>query len=175
MKVIKQFFNLLSYVVYLIIIVVLLLVAPILLGNKPVMVLSGSMEPTYHVGSLIYYKAASFEEIQPGDAITFSAGEDSHVTHRVVEKNEADQTFVTKGDNNEDKDSNPVPYANVEGKASKITIPYAGFFINFIKRPPVIVALGGIILFSILLDYLFPDKPKDKDGEEERTEKNEKE
>ena len=43
------------------------------------------MEPTYPVGSLIYYKAASFEDIKENDAITFRVDDDTLVTHRVIE------------------------------------------------------------------------------------------
>ena len=172
MKFIKTLFNILSYIVYIVIAAYLLLVAPILLGWKPVMVLSGSMEPTYHVGSVIYYKAADFDDIQVGDAITFHAGEDSLVTHRVVKRNEMERTFETQGDANDTKDSNPVPYDDVAGKASKITIPYAGYFINYRKQIPVIVTMAGIIILSVVLDSLFPDKKKE--GKKERAEKNEK-
>lgn len=171
MKLIKTLFNLLSYIVYIVIAAYLLLVAPILLGWRPVMVLSGSMEPTYHVGSVIYYKETAFDDIQTGDAITFHAGEDSLVTHRVIKKNEIERTFETQGDANETPDSNPVPYDDVAGKASEITIPYAGYFINYGKQIPVIVTMAGIIILSVVLDSLFPDEKKK--GKQERAKKNE--
>ena len=98
MNVLKQLFNILSWPVYLCIAGYLLIAAPMLAGYRPVVVLSGSMEPTFPVGSVIYYKAASFEQIQEGDPITFHAGEDgSLVTHRVVEKQELSSDFITQG------------------------------------------------------------------------------
>ena len=71
MKILKNLFNILSWIVYIAIFCYILIVAPMVAGYKPVVVLSGSMEPTYHVGSVIYYKSTSFADIQEGDAVTF--------------------------------------------------------------------------------------------------------
>ena len=44
------------------------------------------MEPTYHVGSLLYVKKIAPEAVQVGDPITFVLDENlTVVTHRVVE------------------------------------------------------------------------------------------
>ena len=57
-----------------------------LVGLTPYAVLSGSMEPTYHVGSLIYVKDIAPEDIAVGTPITFIVNEDLLLaTHRVVE------------------------------------------------------------------------------------------
>ncbi len=124
---------------------------PIIFGNRPVVVLSGSMEPNYPVGSLTYYHAVDFEDISVGDAITFRAGE-SLITHRVEEKNDLSRTFVTKGDNNETQDMNPVEENALVGKTSKIAIPYLGYFIGFGKDLKVILVMGMILLLSYLID-----------------------
>ena len=74
-----------------IIVVIIVLLAVLLVGVRIAefdvyTVLSGSMEPAFHVGSLIYVKNVSPEEIQVGDPITFVLNEDLVVaTHRVVE------------------------------------------------------------------------------------------
>lgn len=104
MKLIKGLFTILSWAVYAFIACYLLIAAPMLAGYHPVVVLSGSMEPTFHVGSVIYYKEAEFADINVGDAITLRAGEDGMVTHRVTEKSELSQTFTTKGDANLSED-----------------------------------------------------------------------
>ena len=63
-----------------------LLVGVRLVGLTPFTVLSGSMEPAYHVGSLIYVKATDPAKIEVGDPITYVVNEDPLVsTHRVVE------------------------------------------------------------------------------------------
>lgn len=154
MRYIKQFFDILSWPVYLCIAAFLLIAAPLAVGNHPVVVLSGSMEPAYPVGSVIYYKSASPDDISAGDPITFRAGEDGAlITHRVVEKREITREFVTKGDANETADPSPVSYALVVGKASGWAIPYAGYLVTFGKKPAVIAIMAGILFLGMLADF----------------------
>lgn len=153
MKLIQRFFNILSWIVVIVIVGYLAVASPMLFGNRPVVVLTGSMEPTYPVGSLTYYHPATFEEIKNGDVITFSAGE-SLVTHRVKEKNDLSRNFITKGDNNETQDINPVEEVDLIGKTSTIAIPYLGYIVSYGKNILVIVAMGAILLTSHLLDTM---------------------
>ena len=82
---IKKITNLLSTVfLILALILVLLLVAPRVIGMHVFTVLSGSMEPTYHVGSLIYVKNVDPFQLEEGDVITFMLDEDTVATHRIV-------------------------------------------------------------------------------------------
>lgn len=169
MKAIKKLFDLLSGVVYLCILCFLLIAAPLVLGHHPVIVLSGSMEPTYRVGSIIYYKDTPFEQIEVGDPITFH-GEDSDVlvTHRVVEKLEAERAFGTEGDANGSRDPENVQYENVVGKATQFCIPYAGYFVNYGKQPAAIAALAAVLLLGMLADHLYKEEEKEKaDGQKE--------
>ena len=154
-------FQVLSIVVYLVIVATLLIASPIVLGWRPVVVLSGSMEPAYPVGGIIYYRAAAFEDINVGDAITFQFGESSLATHRVVTKDVETTSFTTKGDNNDTIDPKPIVYSSVVGKASKIVIPYAGFLTTYIKNWSAIAVMGLVLL----MDMLFaPDKEKGEKG-----------
>ncbi len=166
MKLIKGLVNILSWAVYACIACYLLIAAPMLAGYHPVVVLSGSMEPTYHVGSVIYYKQASFADINVGDAITFRAGEDGMVTHRVTQKSELSQNLTTKGDANLSEDPNPVDYSDVMGKVWKVSIPYAGYFVNYGKNVTVIAVMAAVIIINIVLDMIFPDKEKKKKSEQ---------
>lgn len=75
-----------TIVVILIVFLAIALVGVRVVGLTPYTVLSGSMEPTYHVGSLIYVKEVEPSEVEVGDPITFVVNEDLLVaTHRVVE------------------------------------------------------------------------------------------
>lgn len=75
-----------TIVVVLIVFLAIALVGVRVVGLTPYTVLSGSMEPTYHVGSLIYVKEVEPSEVEVGDPITFVVNEDLLVaTHRVVE------------------------------------------------------------------------------------------
>lgn len=165
MKILKLIMDLLTGVVYLCIAGYLAIAAPLLLGYHPVVVLSGSMEPTYHVGSVIYYKEAQFEEIEAGDPITFTSGDGGvMVTHRVVEKDEAARAFGTEGDANGSRDPGMVSYANVLGKASPFCIPYAGYYVSLGRQPVFIITIAGVIVASILFDKLYETVRKDKTG-----------
>ena len=84
----------------------LLLVGARLFGLQVYTVLSGSMEPTYHTGSLIYVKKVDPYTIRDGQVITFMLDENTIATHRVVGvvPDEEDSTVVrfrTKGGANE--------------------------------------------------------------------------
>lgn len=87
MKAFKKIWNFISTLgVVLVICLAVLLVGVRLVGLTPYAVLSGSMEPTYHVGSLIYVKDIDAAEIEVGTPITFVVNEDLLLaTHRVVD------------------------------------------------------------------------------------------
>lgn len=167
MKSLKTGLSILSWPVYLCIVAYLLIAAPMMLSFHPVVVLSGSMEPTYPVGSIIYYKAAAFNEIEAGDAITFRTGSgDALVTHRVVEKHEISEEFITQGDANETTDPNPVEYRNVVGRVGLFCIPFAGYFVTFGRQPVVIGVMAGILVLGILADHLVSEKKPEQKQEE---------
>ncbi|SHJ31001.1 signal peptidase I [Hespellia stercorisuis] len=159
----RRIFNFFSWIVMAIVIGYIAVASPMLFGNRPVVVLSGSMEPSYPVGSLTYYHAAAFEEIKAGDVITFKAG-DSLVTHRVEEKNDLSRTLITKGDHNETQDINPVKEADLVGKTSTIAVPYLGYIVSYGRNMTVIILMGAILLISYLLDVL--DKKQGRKHEE---------
>lgn len=171
MKTAKLITNILSTIVYVCILGFLAIAAPMVLGYHPVVVLSGSMEPTYHVGSVIYYKAAPFEQIQVGDPITFVGAEGgAMVTHRVVEKDENARAFGTEGDANDGRDPGMVPYENVVGKASRISIPYGGYFVNYGKQPPVIALMVVSLLAGTIVDHMAAKEERKEDTKQEKPE-----
>ena len=157
-----------SSVIYLLIAVAIIVaLLPMVAGFRPVVVLSGSMEPTYPVGSVIYYKTAAYEDIAIGDAITFRIGGGALATHRVIEKDETNQEFMTKGDNNPTEDVNPIDYADVVGKTARLAIPYAGVVATYLKEIPVIIMIGAVLIICSLLT---PVKPRRKTHKEENNE-----
>lgn len=161
-----------TILVIIVIILTLMLVGTKLIGIQPYAVLSGSMEPTYHTGSLIYVKETAPENIEVGDPITFVMDENLTVaTHRVVEIDEESQHFTTKGDANEFTDASPVHFNNLIGKPV-FTIPYLGYLANFIQNPPgryIAIVMAALILLLAFLPGLFDDdkeksaKKKDKE------------
>ena len=102
-----------TIVVILIVFLAIALVGVRVIGLTPYTVLSGSMEPTYHVGSLIYVKEVEPSEVEVGDPITFVVNEDLLVaTHRVVEidvQTSRQQTIVDEnGEAMVDAEGNPI-------------------------------------------------------------------
>ncbi len=164
-----------SVLVALVVIVALLLVGARLTGLQVFTVLSGSMEPAYHVGSLIYVKDVDPFELDSGDVITFMLDENTVATHRIVEvvPDEEDDSVVrfrTKGDANENVDGSLVHYKNVIG-SPVFTIPYLGYAVSYIQNPPgtyVAISAGAILLLLVFLPDLFgDDKKKKKDADDD--------
>lgn len=123
---------------------------PSLRGYQVKTVLSGSMEPDIKVGSIIFIKQteenASFKK---GDVITFLTEENILVTHRIIKVENEGQRFITKGDNNDGPDIEPVLAHNVVGKYTGITIPYAGYALHFANSKQ------GALLLMILPGLCF--------------------
>ena len=176
---IKKTANILSTLaVILALALVLLLVAPRVFGVHVFTVLSGSMEPTYHVGSLIYVKKVDPYTIEVGQPITFMLDEDTVATHRVVGivPDEEDPTvirFRTKGDANDAEDGSLVHYKNVVG-TPVFSIPRLGYVANYIQHPPgMYVAISGCAILVLLtfLPDLFADEEKAPPKEKKKAKK----
>lgn len=130
-----------------------------LFGLTPYTVTSGSMEPVYPVGSIIYVKEVSPQDIQVGDAITFYLDRSTVATHQVWAID--GQRFRTQGIANRDGEGNilhdavPVPFENLIGKPVAC-LPYLGFLYGAIRTPVGIAALvflgAGACLASLLMD-----------------------
>ena len=177
MKIAKKLWDgLTTVLVALVVILAILLVGVRLVGLTPYVVLSGSMEPTYHTGSLIYVKKVDPFTIEAGTPITFMMDEDTIATHRVVGvvPDEEDSTvirFRTKGDANDAEDGTLVHYKNVIG-TPVFSIPYLGYVSDYITNPPGMyigfTVLGIIILMLFAPDLLRAADKADKKAEEKK-------
>ncbi len=70
-----------------------------------VVVLSGSMEPAFHRGDLLFLTNYDSEDIRVGEIVVFKVeGRDIPIVHRVLKLHEKEDggsvKFLTKGDNN---------------------------------------------------------------------------
>ncbi len=163
---IKKIWNIFtSVLVGLVLLLAIALVGVRLFGFQVYTVLSGSMEPTYHTGALLYVKEVDYRELEAGDVITFMLNEDTVATHRVmgVVPDEEDPTvlrFRTKGDANDAEDGRLVHYRNIIG-SPVFSIPYLGYVANFIQNPPgtyIAISAGAVLLMLLFLpDLLFSD------------------
>lgn len=120
-------------------------------------VLTGSMEPSYPTGSLIYVKRVDASDLRVNDVITFSISPNVIATHRIVEivPDESNPTIVryrTKGDANKDVDASLVSANNIIGKAM-FAIPKLGYLASFIQQPPGIYV--AILVCGLMIAFVF--------------------
>ena len=157
-----------TVLVILVVIFAILLVGFRLLGYQVFNVISGSMEPTYSVGDLLYVKSVDPDSVRVGDPITFVLNENLVVaTHRVIRIDAENRHFYTKGDANETADAAPVHFNNVVG-IPKFSIPLLGYVADYIQHPPgtyVAVGFGAALLAAVFLPDRFVKK-EEKNEEE---------
>lgn len=168
-KTIKTIWNWVSGVlVGIVVLLAIALVGVRLIGLQPYVVLSGSMEPVYHVGSLIYVKDVDYKELKVGDDITYMLNETTVVTHRIIEVlvDEEDPNtirYFTQGVANDVPDGMSVHYKNIIG-TPVFSIPYLGYVSNYIQKPPgmyIAMAAGAILILLTFLPDLLEDDKKD--------------
>ena len=141
-----------------------------LLGYEVLVVQSGSMEPNYHVGSLVYVKPVDAAELEVGDVITFELGGGVRGTHRIIEvlDDNGSLSFRPKGDNNDYADANPIRPEAIVGRV-EFSIPYLGFWAAYIQQPSgkyvAFSAAALILLLTILPEVLFPEEKKSNKSE----------
>lgn len=86
-----------------------------------VSVVSGSMEPTLHVGDLLIISNASYA---PGDIAVYMRG-NVQIVHRIIDVT-ADGKYIFRGDNNPGPDPAPVARSQLIGKV-RFAIPLLGY------------------------------------------------
>lgn len=102
------------------------------------------MEPNLEIGDIVIVKEIKKEELKVGDIISFRQGQ-SVITHRINEISE--EKYITKGDNNNTTDDEPIEYEQIEGKVEKI-VPVIG------KLALMLHQKISIIIFIILV-YIY--------------------
>lgn len=95
----------------------------------PTLVLTGSMEPAIYPGDIVLMRQVDKEDLAIGDVIQYHT-QNFFIIHRIIEIEEG--LYITKGDNNNVKDSEPVHFEQIKGKLIQ-TIPKIGKPILFIK------------------------------------------
>lgn len=129
---------------------------PSVLGYSVMQVRSGSMEPELMTGTVVIVRKTDVHKLEKGDVISFYMTSGTKMagsvnTHRIVEVNHlpgGSPVFVTKGDNNDDVDPDPVHSLSVIGKVVYNLGTVSGSFVSVIQNPKV-------IFFVIVLPLLF--------------------
>ncbi len=171
---IKKVWNIISTIIVVIFVLcAVFLMGSRLMGYQVFNVISGSMEPTYSVGDLIYVKKVDLNDIKIGTPITFVLNEDLAVaTHRVVNIDVENQHFYTKGDANETADSTPVHFNNVIG-VPRFSIPWLGYVSDFIQNPSgmyITIGVGAVLVIAVFLPDMLSKKKKEEEEKEEGAE-----
>ena len=152
--------NIIFKVFYILIIIYLIIFIPVLWGKRPLVVISGSMEPILKVGGILYYEKINLDDFKKDDILVYQLNEHI-VSHRIVNINE--YGFETKGDNNNSNDSYIVDKNNVIGRGNNWSIPYIGYYADFIYNNKY------LLIVMIILSYFniwFNSKKDKKDYEE---------
>ncbi len=121
-------------------------------GHKLYVVQSGSMEPAIKRMGIVVIKSKT--KYQKNDIITViePANPKVSLTHRIVEVEEKDGQifYTTKGDANEDIDTEKRLPKNVLGKVV-LSVPYLGYPVSFAKTPIGLIVM--IIIPAIIIIY----------------------
>ena len=129
------------------------LTATWLLGWQLQAVQSGSMAPTYPVGSLLVTAAVDAAHVEPGMALVFEdpAVPGRLVTHRVVAMAPGDElAFITRGDANRAADLAPVPAELVRGRVLW-QVTHLGTLLDWLQWPRsfLLLVVGPGLLLAI--------------------------
>ncbi|XP_036324523.1 signal peptidase complex catalytic subunit SEC11A-like [Rhagoletis pomonella] len=127
-----------------------------------VVVLSGSMEPAFHRGDLLFLTNYKEEPVRVGEIVVFKVeGRDIPIVHRVIklhEKEDGSVKFLTKGDNNNVDDRGLyapgqlwLTKKDIVGRARGF-LPYVGIITIFMNEyPKVKWAILSILAIFVLL------------------------
>lgn len=152
----KKVFKYIGYCFCFILPVILMLVV---IEYKPVVVLSGSMEPVLSVDDLAFIKKV--DDIKLGDIVAFTDKSGDRILHRVIEINE--DTVITKGDANNVSDK-AIQKSKING-VYIFKIKYVGKILKFIKAP-IGLLICLVLVFVILF---FPKKREEDSGDKKHT------
>jgi len=120
-------------------------------GVQTFSVLSGSMEPTIHTGSVIVTAPAASYAV--GDIVTRrTETEGVTVTHRIVETSEEDggAVFRTKGDANDTADTETFPASDILGGV-RFSVPWLGYVASFARTREGFLLL--VIIPAVIVVY----------------------
>lgn len=138
-----------------------------LFGFSPMVVVSGSMEPVFPIGTFLLSRQVTPDQVEEGDIIVFYGTVGSitgTITHRVIEKGgDGDQVFlITQGDANSVPDPHPVTRDNLLGKViwhspalGRLIVPLR----NPALRPFLFVFPAALILWEIFDLLRRPRRP----------------
>lgn len=134
-RIFAKLMNLTGILLMLLVILVMVpFTVPKLFGYEICGVLTDSMTPSYPVGSVLFIDKCGIDEVAVGDVVTYTlgSGTDYVMSHRVVDIEEQEGTFRTKGDANNTEDPEPIRNDRLIGKVV-FSVPGLGRAADFIQ------------------------------------------
>jgi len=134
-------------------------------GLQLLAVMSGSMEPTIHVGGIVGVLPAPSQSLQVGDVITFAnqSSPDVLVTHRIVgiDTEGGQELLTTRGDANNAVDAVSVPAGRAVGRVL-FTLPWLGYAMVWLASPLAKIAILAVCVLGLVLPSLKRSPQREK-------------
>ena len=150
--------------------IALALAVPLALDARPLVVLSGSMEPALHTGDVSVVGSIAPLDARPGDIVTFRDPDnaDRLITHRVRAMHVQGDAVVfrTRGDANNVSEHWRVQASGEIGRVI-YSIPKLGWVLSYARSKGVFVLLlGGALALLLVLELTAIWRPEEGDPDE---------
>jgi signal peptidase I len=150
--------------------ITLALVVPLAFDARPLVVLSGSMEPALGTGDVSVVRSIAPLDARPGDIVTFRdpSNPDRLITHRVRAMRVQDEAvvFVTRGDVNNASERWSVPASGEIGRVI-YRIPELGWALMYARSKGLFVLLlGGALALLLVLELTAIWRTEDDEGDQ---------
>lgn len=150
--------NCIFKIIYALVIIYLIIFIPTIWGTKPLVVISGSMEPVLKVGGILYYHEKDYKDFKKDDILVYQL-DDHIISHRIYDI--TDDGIITKGDANTEYDNFIITEDMILGIGTDWSIPLIGYYADFIYRHKFLLVIS---IGVIIIDMLFDKKKQKKVG-----------
>ncbi|MBL7261158.1 signal peptidase I [Paractinoplanes lichenicola] len=139
--------------------------APVVIGWRSTVVVSGSMQPSIKAGDVVAARPvprADRTGVKPGTVVLVEdpAAPGRLLLHRLVRYDEQGR-LILKGDANRSADSTPVPPEQLRGVA-RLKVPFIGLPYLWVQEGQYL----PVVAFAVLLIALIAWQPRDSDDED---------
>jgi signal peptidase I len=150
--------------------IALALAAPLAFDARPLVVLSGSMEPALATGDVSVVSSIAPLDARPGNIVTFRDPDNAKrlITHRVrAMRVQGDAVvFRTRGDANNVSEHWRVPASGEIGRVI-YRIPKLGWVLSYTRSKGLFVLLlGGALALLLVLELTAIWRPEEGDGDQ---------
>lgn len=126
----------------------------VLLGFRPLVVRSGSMVPTYHVGDIVFVEQVHADELRPGEVVSLAYYPEygESLTHRVrsVQRVDGDVQVETRGDANDTSETWTVAPDAMVGRVVG-RVPAVGAPATMVRTATVPLVVGLVVVALVVV------------------------